>query len=235
MAHRNAGAPSIRNGIVWSVGSPRATRSFGKAVATAVASVAPSRRPEGAPACDARFRRNRSRSASRSGIAMDGRPGGEGGEMMLHGADLVQQRERVHRTEQCTQLQAAAVVSRGVGRALQPVAKVGDSGSTKSVEFRTLESRGDGQETGGSTGVADVGDHGGPSDERGASVLRASEPGPGGGRLRRLRGGIVRGVLRGADGPPESTAGPVFPSCCSSAISKGCRPSGGSRGGWPIR
>ena len=23
--------------------------------------------------------------------------------------------------------------------------------------------------------------------------------------------------------------------CCSSAISKGCRPSEGSRGGWPIR
>ena len=71
----------------------------------------------------------------------------------------------------------------------QPVAKVGDSGSTRSIEFRTLESHGDGQETGGSTGVADVGGHGGPSDERGASVLRASEPGPGGGRLRRLRRG----------------------------------------------
>ena len=32
--------------------------------------------------------------------------------------------------------------------AQQPVAKVGDSGSTRSVEFRTLESHGDGQETG---------------------------------------------------------------------------------------
>ena len=49
--------------------------------------------------------------------------------------------------------------------AYQPVAKVGDSGSTKSIEFRTLDSHGDGQKTGGSTGVADVGGHGGPSDE----------------------------------------------------------------------
>ena len=38
-------------------------------------------------------------------------------------------------------------------------------GSTRSVEFRTLDSHGDGQETGGATGVADVGGHGGPSDE----------------------------------------------------------------------
>ena len=36
--------------------------------------------------------------------------------------------------------------------------------------------------------------------------------GPGGGGLRRLRRGIVRGLLRGADGPPESTSGTVFPS-----------------------
>ena len=47
----------------------------------------------------------------------------------------------------------------------QPVAKVGDSGSTRSVEFRTLDSHGDGQKTGGATGFADVGGHGGPSDE----------------------------------------------------------------------
>ena len=49
--------------------------------------------------------------------------------------------------------------------AYQPVAKVGDSGSTSSIEFRTLDSHGDGQETGGATDVADVGGHGGPSDE----------------------------------------------------------------------
>ena len=47
--------------------------------------------------------------------------------------------------------------------------------------------------------------------------------------------GTVRGVLRGADGPPESTAGAGISVCCSSAISKGCRPSAGLRGGWPIR
>ena len=54
-----------------------------------------------------------------------------------------------------------------LGKAIpyQPVAKVDDSGSTKSIEFRTLDSHGDGQKTGGSTGVADVGGHGGPSDE----------------------------------------------------------------------
>ena len=51
------------------------------------------------------------------------------------------------------------------GDIYQPVAKVDDSGSTKSIEFRTLDSHGDGQKTGGSTGVADVGGHGGPSDE----------------------------------------------------------------------
>ena len=39
------------------------------------------------------------------------------------------------------------------------------SGSTRAIEFRTLDSHGDGQETGGATGVADVGGHGGPSDE----------------------------------------------------------------------
>ena len=50
-------------------------------------------------------------------------------------------------------------------RPYQPVAKVDDSGSTKSIEFRTLDSHGDGQKTGGATGVADVGGHGGPSDE----------------------------------------------------------------------
>ena len=47
----------------------------------------------------------------------------------------------------------------------QPVAKVDDCGSTRSIEFRTLDSHGDGQKTGGATGVADVGGHGGPSDE----------------------------------------------------------------------
>ena len=52
-----------------------------------------------------------------------------------------------------------------VALSVQPVAKADDSGSTRSVEFRTLDSHGDGQKTGGSTGVADVGGHGGPSDE----------------------------------------------------------------------
>ena len=54
---------------------------------------------------------------------------------------------------------------RRAGAAYQPVAKVDDCGSTRSVEFRTLDSHGDGQKTGGSTSVADVGGHGGPSDE----------------------------------------------------------------------
>ena len=48
-----------------------------------------------------------------------------------------------------------------LARAEQPAAKVGDSGSTRSIEFRTLDSHGDGQVTGG----ADVGGHGGTSDE----------------------------------------------------------------------
>ena len=52
-----------------------------------------------------------------------------------------------------------------VNQPWQPVAKVDDCGSTRSVEFRTLDSHGDGQKTGGATGVADVGGHGGPSDE----------------------------------------------------------------------
>ena len=41
-----------------------------------------------------------------------------------------------------------------------------------------------GEEKGGSTAVGDVGAYGGPSDERRASLLRASELGHGGGRLR---------------------------------------------------
>ncbi len=94
----------------------------------------------------------------------------------------------------------------------QPVAKVRGSALDRLDRVPYTGRHGDGQETGGSTAVADVGDHGGPSDERRASLLRASEPGPGGGRLRRLRRGTVRGVLRCADGPAESTAGPVFPS-----------------------
>ena len=42
------------------------------------------------------------------------------------------------------------------------------------------ERHGDGQETGGATGVTDVGEHEGSSDERRPSFLRAAEPNPGG-------------------------------------------------------
>ena len=73
------------------------------------------------------------------------------------------------------------------------------------------ERHGDGQETGGATGVADVGGHGGPSDERWASLLRAAEPGPGGFRIRCVRRGVVRGLLRGPAGTAESASGSVFP------------------------
>ena len=52
-----------------------------------------------------------------------------------------------------------------VHKRYQPVVRLGDSGSTRSIESRTLAGHGDGQETGGATGVADVGGHGGPSDE----------------------------------------------------------------------
>ena len=51
----------------------------------------------------------------------------------------------------------------------------------------------------------------------------------------RLRRGIVRGVLRCADGPPESTAGPVFPSVDHRLFRRVVLRAGGSRGGWPIR
>ena len=56
-----------------------------------------------------------------------------------------------------------------------------------------------------------MGDDSGFADQRGASFLRASEPGPGEGGFRRLRRGSVRGVLRGADGPAESASWAVFP------------------------
>ena len=76
---------------------------------------------------------------------------------------------------------------------------------------RILNSHGNGEETGGAPGVADVGGHGGPADERRTSLLRAAEPGPGGFRLRCVRRGVVRGLLRGPAGPPESASGSVFP------------------------
>ena len=56
-----------------------------------------------------------------------------------------------------------------------------------------------------------LGDHSGPSDERGTSLFRTAEPGSGGGRIRCLCGGVVRGVLRVAAGPPESASWAVFP------------------------
>ena len=45
MARRSAAAPSTRNSIALSVGSPRVTRSLSSAVETAAVSVAPSRNP----------------------------------------------------------------------------------------------------------------------------------------------------------------------------------------------
>ena len=41
--------------------------------------------------------------------------------------------------------------------------------------------------------------------------VRTAEPGSGGGRIRCLCGGVVRGVLRVAAGPPESASWAVFP------------------------
>ena len=49
--------------------------------------------------------------------------------------------------------------------ALQPVAKVADPAWPRRDRARTLNGHGDGQETGGAPSVADVGGHGGPSDE----------------------------------------------------------------------
>ena len=93
----------------------------------------------------------------------------------------------------------------------QPVAKVADPAWPRRDRARTLNGHGNGQETGGAPGVADVGGHGGPSDERRASLLRAAEPGPGGFRIRCVRRGVVRGFLRGQAGPSESASGSVFP------------------------
>ena len=95
--------------------------------------------------------------------------------------------------------------------AYQPVAKVADPAWPRRGRVSYTERHGNGQETGGATGVAAVGDDGGFADERRTSILRASEPGPGRGRIRRLRRGAVRGVLRGADGPAESASWAVFP------------------------
>ena len=80
-------------------------------------------------------------------------------------------------------------------RPYQPVAKVADPAWPRRGRVSYTERHGDGQETGGATGVADVGGHGGPSDERWASLLRAAEPGPGGFRVRCVRRGVVRGEL----------------------------------------
>ena len=96
-------------------------------------------------------------------------------------------------------------------RTEQPVAKVADPAWPRRDRARTLNGHGNGQETGGAPGVADVGGHGGPSDERRASLLRAAEPGPGGFRIRCVRRGVVRGFLRGQAGPSESASGSVFP------------------------
>ena len=60
----------------------------------------------------------------------------------------------------------------------QPVAKVADPAWPRRDRTRTLNSHGNGEETGGAPDVADVGGHGRPADERRASFLRASEPGP---------------------------------------------------------
>ena len=97
------------------------------------------------------------------------------------------------------------------GQRLPAVAKVADPAWPRRDRARTLNGHGDGQETGGAPGVADVGGHGGPSDERRASLLRAAEPGPGGFRIRCVRRGVVRGFLRGQAGPSESASGSVFP------------------------
>ena len=93
----------------------------------------------------------------------------------------------------------------------QPVAKVGERAWPRRDRSRTLNDYGDGQETGGATGVAAVGDDCGSADERGTSLLRASEPGAGRGWVRRVRRGPVRGVLRGADGAAEPASWTVFP------------------------
>ena len=91
------------------------------------------------------------------------------------------------------------------------MAKVADPAWPGGGRVSYAERHGDGQETGGATRVAAVGDDGGFTDERGASILRASQPGPGGCGFRRVRGESVRGVLRGADGPAESASRAVFP------------------------
>ncbi len=93
----------------------------------------------------------------------------------------------------------------------QPVVKVGERAWPGRDRARRLNSYGDGQETGRATRGAAVGDDGGFADERGASVLRASEPGSGRGRVRRVRRGAVRGVLRDADGAAEPASWAVFP------------------------
>ena len=92
-----------------------------------------------------------------------------------------------------------------------PVVKVGERAWPGRDRARRLNSYGDGQETGRATRGAAVGDDGGFADERGASVLRASEPGSGRGRVRRVRRGAVRGVLRDADGAAEPASWAVFP------------------------
>ena len=47
--------------------------------------------------------------------------------------------------------------------------------------------------------------------------------------------GVVRGLLRGTAWAARVCGQAGTSGCCSSAISRGCRPSGGLGGGWPIR
>ena len=91
------------------------------------------------------------------------------------------------------------------------MAKVADRAWSRRDRIRTLNDHGNGQETGGAPGLADVGGDVGPSDERRASVFRAVEPGLGGFGIRCVRRGVVRALLRGAAGPSESASGSVFP------------------------
>ena len=60
---------------------------------------------------------------------------------------------------------AHTALDTAVAGAYQPVAKVADPAWPRRDRARTLNGHGEGQETGGAPSVADVGGHGGPSDE----------------------------------------------------------------------